>query len=109
MTGFHINHRDVPNILNGLELYVSLQRHGRITDDTVMFTYQGNNVSNNRANPDLSNVKTYGGETDLWDMDPIVYPLITSPNFGILLRFQSNIFLPHKTTPNMEHVQLRLW
>jgi hypothetical protein len=106
---FNIKSWDVPDPLNGIELYINMQRGGRITDETVVFSYQGNNVSDNRASADLSNTKTYGGEGDTWNMPSLVYPLISQPDFAVLLRYQSHVYWPHKTTPNMEHVQLRFW
>jgi hypothetical protein len=107
LQGFDIY--NVPNPISGIELYVDVRRGGRITDDSVILWYNGDNISSNRATGELSDLKIYGAPDDLWDTVPMINNLITSPQFGVLLRYQSNVFWPHKTTPNLQHVQLRFW
>jgi hypothetical protein len=100
---------DLPTPIVGIELFVNLQRQGRITDETVVLTYNGEKLSSNKANKDLDNIKTYGSSTDLWNIPETILPLITDSNFGLLLRYQSNINWPHRSPVLMEHVQIRFY
>jgi hypothetical protein len=109
LTGFGIDPSYIPSPLNGIELYVNVRRGGRVIDDTVSLYYSNQTISTNRAQGAITDLTTYGGETDLWDAVPMISTLLTDPSFGVLLRYQSNVFWPHRTTPNMQHVQLRLW
>mgnify|MGYP003349015632 CR=1 FL=1 len=109
LQGWNIPSTAVPYPLNGIELYVNVRRGGRITDETIALWYNNDVVSNNRAQGDLGDIQTYGGEGDLWDAVPMISTLLASSQFGIILRYQSNVNWPHKTAPMMQHVQLRFW
>jgi hypothetical protein len=100
---------NMPETLTGLEVYVKLRRTGRIFDDTVQLYYQGQPIGANMANHDLLDLKVYGGETFKWGIDDLSIEMLSDPDFGIVLRYQSHPTIPHQTCPYMEHVQLRAW
>lgn len=105
LTGF--NWSGLPDTISGIEAYVSVRRYGRITDDTVRL-YNGEAIGDNRADPDLSNAKTYGAPTDLWDVEDLTAASFDE-NFGLILRYQTHPNWPHQSTPCMDHVQIRVW
>jgi hypothetical protein len=105
LTGF--NWEDLPPTITGIEAYVGIRRTGRITDETVRL-YNGQAIGDNRATADLSNIKTYGSPTDRWDVADLT-PGSFDENFGLILRYQSHPNWPHQSTPQMDHVQIRVW
>jgi len=107
MTGFHWD--DITDPINGFEVYINLKRKGRILDETIGLWYNGEQVGGSKADGDLSNIKTYGGSGDTWNFEQISSGILNSGNFGLLLRYQSNINWPHRDTPNMIQVQARVW
>jgi hypothetical protein len=106
LTGFNWTY--LPRRLSGIQARINIQRVGRITDDTIQL-YQSIPVSDNKADALLDNEKTYGSETDLWGTVELTPTDLVNSEFGILLRYQSHPAWPHKATPNMSHVQLRVW
>lgn len=105
LTGFKFRH--LPESITGIEAKVNVKRVGRIMDDTIQL-YSLTPLGDNKANNDLTNDKIYGSETDLWGLDPIT-PDFFDDNFGIIVRYQSHPTIPHKETPTMTHVQVRVW
>jgi hypothetical protein len=57
---------------------------------------------------DLSPVKVYGGEGDLWATQLTVND-IQDPTFGVLLRFQSHPHWPHKDSAMLDAVELQIY
>jgi hypothetical protein len=106
LTGFEWE--DLPETISGIEAQINIRRVGRITDDTVSL-YLNQGIGENKANADLANNKTYGGETDLWGLEEITPEMLTDLNFGMVLRYQSHPSWPHSSSPIMHHVQLRAW
>ena len=102
------NWTNLPGSIAGLEARINVRRTGRITDESV-YLYQGTSIGTNQASLDLANDKTYGGDGFLWGLDEITSGTLTDPTFGLLLRYQSHPNYPHKVTPNIEHIQLRVW
>ncbi len=99
---------DLPETINGLELYVNVRRTGRITDDTVQL-YHGGAIGNNLADFEIDDLKIYGGEGNLWGLPSITNEMLNDPEFGIILRYQAHPTMPHKTAPYMTHVRMRVW
>jgi hypothetical protein len=106
LTGFEWT--DLPDTISGIEAQINIRRVGRITDDTIVL-YLNQGIGENKANADLANNKTYGGETDLWGLEEITSEMLTDSNFGMVLRYQSHPSWPHSVAPIMNHVQLRAW
>jgi hypothetical protein len=106
LTGF--NWRNLPTTINGIEARVNVRRTGRITDETIQL-YADAPIGTNQATLDLANDKTYGAADSLWGLPSIARSTLLDVGFGIVLRYQSHPNWPHKVTPNMEHVQLRVW
>jgi hypothetical protein len=106
LTGF--NWRNLPITISGIEARINVRRTGRITDETIQL-YHDAPIGINQATLDLSNDKLYGAPDSLWGSAEITRDMLTEPTFGIVLRYQSHPDWPHKVTPNMEHVQLRVW
>ena len=106
-TDFKISEITYP--INGIELFVNIRRGGRITDDTISLYYNNDVLGTNKATAELNDIKTYGSSTDLWDAQSTAKEVLEDTSFGVLLRYQSHPFWPHRTTPNMQHVQLRIW
>jgi hypothetical protein len=94
-------------ILEGIEVKVIMNRGGRITDETVQLCVNDQAVGDNLANLDLSVEQIYGDKTSLWN-SPIDINMIADSTFGILLRYQSHPRWPHKTTPLIDVVEVRV-
>lgn len=115
LTGF--NFTNLPESLSGISAVISMNRGGRIADETVQLTYQGELIGSNRPagimNPLtsaslLAPVTHYGGVDDTWDIKNLTLGMITDPSFGITVRFQSHPHWPHKTSPALRSIQLQI-
>jgi hypothetical protein len=112
-TGFNI-----PELtsVSGLELRVAGQRNGRIVDEVIQLTYQGQSTGINNfvyiTDPDgnlpIKNETVYGGPTDLWgtNLTPIQ---LTDPTFGVILKFQSHPYFPHRCGMFLDSVSLTVY
>jgi len=98
----------LPEVITGLAVRVTADRRGRITDETLQLCLASEALGKNRANLDLSPIKIYGGETDLWDAQLRASDL-QDPEFGVLLRFQSHPHWPHKDSARLVRVELQLY
>lgn len=105
LTGF--NFLNVPSSIAGIEVKLTMNRFGRITDDTVQLCLNNELIGENRANLLLDPIKTYGNENDLWETTVLNSDVLNS-SFGIILRFQSHPRWPHKSTPMIDSVQIRI-
>lgn len=105
-TGFYFY--DLPPFLSGIELKLSSNRRGRITDDTVQLWLSGELIGENRATLDLSPQKIYGGETDIWGTE-LTIDNLQDPSFGILVRFQSHPHWPHKDSAFLDGLELKIY
>jgi len=113
-TGFNITGLTDP--INGIQVQTSIRRKGRIMDETVQLTYQGNLMGENKINyllDDLNHVPvhnsmTYGGPTDLWD-NQLTAAMVQDSSFGITLRLQSHLYYPHRETVLIDSVQLMVY
>jgi hypothetical protein len=95
-----------PGQINGIQVQIQMDRGARIIDDTIQLDKNGELLGENQATLDILSLKTYGNTWGLnWsNIDP--YDL-TSGNFGLRLRFQSNFTTPHTTTPSIDFIRMR--
>jgi hypothetical protein len=105
-TGFSFN--NLPVSISGLEAELGMNREGRVTDETVQLTYNNMEIGKNQADFQLDMFKLYGGSNDLWDAN-LTNAMISDPSFGIILRFQSHPSWPHKSTPMVDYIRLRVY
>jgi len=113
-TGFNIT--DITDPINGIAVQTNLRRKGRIMDETVSLSLQGNMIGENKIDYGLDelnhvpihNSMTYGGATDLWQTE-LTAAILQDPTFGVTLRLQSHLFYPHKESVLIDSVQLRVY
>jgi len=105
-TGF--NFTDTPEHLTGIQLRLKVNRGGRITDDTIQFTINDNFIGDNKADNNCDNIKLYGDENDLWGTQLGINDVMSTA-FGVILRFKSHPKYPHRTSPFIDTVELRIY
>ena len=105
-TGY--NFSNLPDTISGVAMRLTMNRGGRITDETVQLSYQNNAIGLNKANLGLDPQQTYGGMTDIWEIADIDASMIQDPSFGVVLRFQSHPMWPHRTAPGIDAVELQI-
>lgn len=108
----------IPEAFSGIEVKLRMQRGGRITDETIQLMYNGQAVGENRAESALGLTNIYGGTIDSWSAVPtylneegtlcIVPEVGRDPTLGVCIRFQSHPSIPHKETPMLDYVKMRL-
>jgi hypothetical protein len=98
---------NLPDVVNGIEVRVSMNRFGRITDETVQLTLHNQLLGSNNADLDLSPKKIYGGENELWNSTLSIADIL-DPSFGIVLRFQSHPRWPHRSSPLIDAIEIRI-
>jgi hypothetical protein len=86
---------------------LSMNRGGRITDETIQFCLNDTLIGDNQATLDLDPTKIYGGEDTIWNSN-LTLANIQDPLFGVVLRFQSHPRWPHKSSPLIDAVELRI-
>lgn len=99
--------QSLPTTITGIEAKLTMNRYGRITDDTVQLCLNDQLIGTNQANLVLDPIKTYGGDNILWDTNLTIAD-ISQPSFGIVLRFQSHPRWPHRCSPLIDTVELRI-
>jgi hypothetical protein len=105
LTGF--NFSNLPVTLSGIEMRLSINRYGRITDDTIQLCYNNVLIGDNHASLNLDLIKIYGSETDNWNTN-LTMSDIQNSSFGVIIRFQSHPNWPHKNSPLVDSVELRI-
>ena len=106
ITGF--NFLNLPETVSGIQFKLTMNRGGRITDETVQLCFNGDLIGENRAGLNLDPIQIYGSDTDSWGVDNLTLGMIQDPSFGIVVRFQSHPGWPHKTTPIVKGVELKI-
>lgn len=115
LTGF--NFTNLPETISGISVIINMNRGGRIVDETIQLTYQGELIGNNRpagtTDPRtgaslLAPITNYGGANDTWGIVNLTLDVITDPSFGITVRYQSHPHWPHKTSPTLRSIQLQI-
>ena len=107
---------DLPSTISGLELTLNAQRNGRIVDEIIQLTYQGQAIGDNNfvyltdseGHLKLVNQTVYGGPTDLWAAE-LTPEILQDPTFGVILKFQSHPYYPHSCGMLVESVQLTVY
>lgn len=105
-TGF--NFVDLPNVPTGIEVEISVMRGGRIADDSIYLLFNGNFVSDNKADFQLDITKIYGSSSDMWGLTTDVANIADS-SFGVSIRYQSHPSWPHRENPKLNYIRMRVW
>lgn len=98
---------NVPDQISGIEIKLTSNRFGRITDDLIQLTLNDNLIGDNFADLDLTPIKVYGNNTDKWGVS-ITKDQILSNSFGVVLRFKSHPNWPHRSSMLIDSVELRI-
>ena len=99
---------NLPATITGVEAELGMDRGGRITDETIQLTYNNIPIGKNQATFSLDILKLYGSSTDIWDAT-LTNAILSDPSFGIILRFQSHPSWPHRSTPMVNYIRLRVY
>lgn len=104
-TGF--NFENIPSVPVGIEVRLTMNRYGRVTDDTIQLCLSDTVIGDNLANLNLDPIKIYGSKSDMWNAQ-ITQASIQNPTFGIVLRFKSHPRWPHRSSALIESVEIRV-
>lgn len=104
----NFNFLNLPATVSGIELRLTSNRSGRITDDTIQLILNDQPIGDNQADLNLDTKKIYGGQTEMWNTTNLTLANIQDSSFGILLRFKSHPRWPHKCSPFIDTVELRI-
>ena len=105
VTNFNFNY--IPDIVSGIEVRLSTNRYGRITDDTVQLCLANDLIGDNQATLDLNPIKLYGSEDNLWNTSLTKIDLQNS-SFGLTIRFKSHPSWPHKSSMLISAIEIRV-
>ena len=103
------NFQNLPDSIAGIQVKLTADRRGRITDETVQLCQNQLLIGENRANHDLSPVKIYGGESDLWGTNNLMISDLQDSTFGLTVRFQSHPSWPHNDGARIDSVEIRIY
>lgn len=103
----NFNFTRLPETLSGIEVRVSMNRGGRITDETVQLCINNNLIGDNQASLEMSPIKIYGSDASKWNTQ-LTMNDIQNSTFGVVIRFQSHPRWPHKSSPLIDAVELRI-
>lgn len=103
----NFNFINIPSILNGIEMKLSMNRFGRITDDEIYLTLNNVTIGENMANLDLSPIKIYGSDTDKWNTTLNILDVLNT-TFGVIVRLRSHPQWPHKCSALIDAIEIRL-
>jgi len=110
-TGFNFGRWDYnKNTIAGIQLKLKSERTGRIVDDTIQLVLNGAVIGKNNASIEIDQNKYYGISTP-WEITlntTATNSIVQDPTFGVCIRFQSHPNWPHRESPSIEHVALRL-
>lgn len=98
----------LPDTITGIQVKLSMNRFGRITDDTIQLTRNDELIGENQATLDTNPIKIYGSETSLWDTT-LTSSELQDPSFGVVLRFKSHPRWPHKNSALIDAVEIRVY
>jgi hypothetical protein len=101
------NFINLPETLSGIEMRLTMNRSGRISDETVQLCLQDNLIGDNQTNFGLNPIKVYGSDISNWNANLTIAD-IQSPSFGVILRFRSHPNWPHKNSALIDAVELRV-
>jgi hypothetical protein len=101
------NFVNLPTIFSGIQLRLTTNRRGRVTDETVQLCLNDVEIGSNYGTLNLDPIKYYGGPTDLWKTELSIQDIV-DPTFGIILRFQAHPRYPHRDGVYINHVELQI-
>lgn len=104
----NFNFESLPETLTGIQAKVSMNRYGRITDDTIQLCLGDQLIGKNQASLEIPPIAVYGGENNIWGTT-LTIDDIQNPNFGIALRFKSHPNWPHKSSALIDAVELKIF
>ena len=109
---------NIPDTINpvGISVEVTGQRNGRICDEIIQLWHQGELIGDNNffyitdTNGHLlvTNQSTYGGPTNSWGTT-LTPELLSDPEFGIMVKFQSHPYYPHNDIMILDSVSLTVY
>lgn len=103
----NFNFQNLPETVKGIKFRFSVNRGGRVFDDTIQLSFNGELIGENKCVRTVNPVQIYGGENDLWNIENISN-IINDPSFGIVIRLKSHPDWPHKTTPILKGLELQI-
>lgn len=103
----NFNFRSLPSTLSGIELKLSMNRFGRITDDEIHLCLNNEIIGQNQADLNLDPIKTYGNSTNLWNTNLTISDIQNS-SFGCIIRFQSHPKWPHKCSALIDAIEIKI-
>ena len=104
-TGFNFN--TLPETISGIEMRLSMNRNGRISDDTIQLWLDADTIGDNQAKLTLNPVTIYGSEMDTWGAN-LSASTLQNPMFGVIVRFRSHPNWPHKSSALVDAIELRV-
>lgn len=109
--GFNFKRWDYDkNTIAGIQLKLNSERSGRIVDDTIQLVLNGEVIGKNNANIEINQTKYYGVSTP-WEITvntTATNAIVQNSTFGVCIRFQSHPSWPHRESPSIEYLALRL-
>jgi hypothetical protein len=106
LQGFNFN--NFPSTVSGIELRLTANRRGRITDETIQLFLDSDLIGENKADLNLDPQKIYGSSSDLWSTENLSMSNLQDPTFGVVIRFQSHPSFPHRDGVYINAVELRI-
>ena len=101
------NFTNLPAVLTGIELRLTMNRYGRISDETIQLCLDNEPIGENQTSSTLDPIKIYGSDTSIWATQLTIAD-IQNPSFGVILRFRSHPNWPHKNSALIDAVELRV-
>jgi hypothetical protein len=104
----NFNFQNIPEVVSGVSFRFSVNRGGRVFDDTIQLTYNNELIGENKCLRTVDPVQLYGGPLDTWTIENL-NSIIQDPTFGIVVRLRSHPDWPHKTTPILKGLELQIY
>ena len=101
------NFINLPSTISGIEMRLTMNRYGRISDETIQLCLNDELIGDNQTNVGLDPIKIYGSDTNVWNARVTITD-IQRPTFGVILRFRSHPNWPHKSSALIDAVELRV-
>lgn len=103
----NFNFRGPPITISGIKFRLTVDRVGRVFDDTIQLTVNNELIGENKCTRTVDPIQIYGSETDTWEVENLS-SIIQDPSFGIVIRLKSHPNWPHKTTPILRGLELQI-
>lgn len=99
--------QNIPTVLSGIEVKITMNRFGRVTDDSIQLCLNDNVIGENKADLNLDMIKIYGNINDKWNTTLQVSDFLNS-TFGIILRFKSHPKWPHSSNVFVDAIEIKV-